>query len=259
MSLNPPQIHTPSYFNNGKPASGYFGHEFSQQQQQQQGQQAQQPAQQMAHQLPQQHQLQHQQVRNDGSYEDFTNFTSIPGLNLNFNDNTHNSNSSNVVNSSGTTNSSGSTTNSTTNDAASVTKDVSSIPTPQHVMHQHEEEEEVVEQPFYVNAKQYHRILKRRIARAKLEESLKVARGRKPYLHESRHKHAMRRPRGQGGRFLTAAEIAERERLEKANSLNGGDASAGAADDGSANANSSNNQAEETTTTSSGDNINIEK
>lgn len=72
-----------------------------------------------------------------------------------------------------------------------------------------------VEQPFYVNAKQYHRILKRRLARAKLEESLKVARGRRPYLHESRHKHAMRRPRGQGGRFLTAAEIAERERQEK--------------------------------------------
>jgi nuclear transcription factor Y alpha len=74
--------------------------------------------------------------------------------------------------------------------------------------------QEAVEQPFYVNAKQYHRILKRRIARSKLEESLKVARGRKPYLHESRHKHAMRRPRGQGGRFLTAAEIAERERKE---------------------------------------------
>ncbi|KAH3682820.1 hypothetical protein WICPIJ_006213 [Wickerhamomyces pijperi] len=79
--------------------------------------------------------------------------------------------------------------------------------------------EEPAEQPFYVNAKQYHRILKRRIARAKLEESLKVARGRKPYLHESRHKHAMRRPRGQGGRFLTAAEIAERDRLLKEQGL----------------------------------------
>lgn len=73
---------------------------------------------------------------------------------------------------------------------------------------------EPVEQPFYVNAKQYYRILKRRYARAKLEENLKISRERRPYLHESRHKHAMRRPRGQGGRFLTAAEIAELKKQE---------------------------------------------
>ncbi|GAM33833.1 hypothetical protein EIK77_001210 [Talaromyces pinophilus] len=75
------------------------------------------------------------------------------------------------------------------------------------------------ESPLYVNAKQFHRILKRRVARQKLEEQLRLtSKGRKPYLHESRHNHAMRRPRGPGGRFLTADEVAA---IEKGKGLDG--------------------------------------
>lgn len=97
------------------------------------------------------------------------------------------------------------------------------------------------EEPLYVNAKQYHRILKRRSARQRLEELNRLSRSSKvssaapcsryltageigatltsrlqPYLHESRHRHACSRPRGKGGRFLTADEIETLKRDESA-------------------------------------------
>ncbi|CCH46763.1 Nuclear transcription factor Y subunit A-6 [Wickerhamomyces ciferrii] len=178
------------------------------------------------------------------SYEEFSNnFSSIAGLNLNFNSNTttgsSNSNqpseSSNYIttpnDNQSQPHSSGPESNNTLEQTPPTTNTTNTTTTTTTTQSQ-----APVEQPFYVNAKQYHRILKRRIARAKLEENLKVARGRRPYLHESRHKHAMRRPRGQGGRFLTAAEIAERDRLEKEKADSNGN------DDNSNNIDQSNNQ-----------------
>ncbi|KAA8499737.1 Nuclear transcription factor Y subunit alpha [Porphyridium purpureum] len=66
------------------------------------------------------------------------------------------------------------------------------------------------ESPVYVNPKQFSRIMKRREARRR--QSGKVVPTTTPqrsqkYQHESRHRHAMKRVRGPGGRFLKKEEM----------------------------------------------------
>ncbi|KMV66515.1 CCAAT-binding factor subunit B [Encephalitozoon cuniculi EcunIII-L] len=65
-------------------------------------------------------------------------------------------------------------------------------------------------QPLYVNAKQLNWIKKRK-ARRDMLDSLMIT-NRRNYLHESRHKHAMKRLRAPSGRFLTKEETEELNR-----------------------------------------------
>jgi nuclear transcription factor Y alpha len=57
---------------------------------------------------------------------------------------------------------------------------------------------------IYVNSKQYRRILLRREQRKRLGlQAIANKQREKPkYKHESRHRHAVNRERGKGGRFI---------------------------------------------------------
>lgn len=81
---------------------------------------------------------------------------------------------------------------------------------------------ETGEEPLYVNAKQYHRILKRRQARAKLEAMGRIPKERQKYLYESRHRHALNRQRGSGGIFVNSDKKPKLELYQNGDSKSAG-------------------------------------
>ena len=60
------------------------------------------------------------------------------------------------------------------------------------------------EEPWFVNSKQFHRIMRRREQRQKLMMEMKKA-----VKHESRKVHAKKRMRAPGGRFLSNQELVQ--------------------------------------------------